>query len=98
MPTATPMINPTTFAPAKFGDIASILNLIIPLLTLFGGLMFLAMLIFAAFTFMTAGGNAEKTKKAQGIITFAIIGLIVVISAYMIVKLVGVVFNINTFI
>ena len=98
MPTATPMINPTTFAPAKFGDIASILNLIIPLLTLFGGLMFLAMLILGALTFMTAGGNAEKAKKAQSILMFAIIGLIVVISAYMIVKLVGVVFNINTFI
>jgi heme A synthase len=60
-----------------------------------GAIFFLAMLIYAAITFTTAGGNAEKTKKAQKILFSSIIGLVIVISAFLIVKIIEYVLQIN---
>ena len=42
------------------------------------------MFIVGAFNWMTAFGSAEKIKKAQGTITYAIIGLVIFVSAYLI--------------
>ncbi len=44
--------------------------------------VFIVLMIMAGFRWMTAGGNEEQTKKAQGIIKTAIIGLIIVLAAY----------------
>lgn len=81
---------------AKFANLGVILNLIIPIVTFGAGIVFIIMAFFGAYTMITAGGDAEKVKKAQRTLTFAIIGLIVVIAAFAIVKLIGVVFNIKT--
>ncbi len=88
-------INPTTFPPSRFANLASVLSLIIPLLTLGGAIIFLAMLLFGGFTIITAGGNQENIAKARKIITFAVIGLVIVISSFLIIKLIGVVLNIS---
>jgi len=46
------------------------------------GVIFLALTISAGFRWMTAGGNEETIKKAQGTLTTAIIGLVIVLMAY----------------
>ena len=46
------------------------------------GLIFMILMIYAGYLWMTAQGEEEQVKKAQKIITAAIIGLIVVVSAY----------------
>ncbi len=46
------------------------------------GFIFFGLTLYAGFTWMTAGGNEEKIKKAKKIITSSIIGLIIVITAY----------------
>ena len=48
----------------------------------FLGIIFLAYMVWAGYNWMTAGGSTEKVKEAQGTIQRAIIGLIVVLSAY----------------
>lgn len=46
------------------------------------GVIFLALMVYAGYLWMTAQGEEEKVDKAQKIIKTAIIGLIIVVSAY----------------
>lgn len=50
----------------------------------FLGTLFLVLIIFAGVSWMTAGGNEEKVKKAQSMIRNSTIGLVVVILSYFI--------------
>jgi amino acid transporter len=46
------------------------------------GLLLVVLIIFAGFRWMTAGGNEDTVKNAQGILKNAIIGLIIIILAW----------------
>ncbi len=46
------------------------------------GLIVVILIIYAGFMWMTAGGNEQRIEKAKGILTNAIIGLIIIILAY----------------
>lgn len=56
--------------------------------TMFIGVSFLGLMIYAGFIWMLARGNTQQVEKAKNIIIYAIIGLMVVLSAYVITKLV----------
>lgn len=90
---SNPDINPL----AKFKDIGTIINPIVSLLFIGAGLVFFVMFLYGAITVITAGGNADQFKKAQKTFQYSIIGLVIVIVSYLIVRLIGVVFNINIF-
>lgn len=64
---------------SDLGTIAG--NAIGTILTLIG-LIFLGLMVYGGITWMTARGNDEQVKKAQGIIRATIIGLVIVVSAY----------------
>lgn len=49
-------------------------------------LIAVVMLIYAAYLYITAGTNEDNTKKAKTTITYAIIGLVIAILSYTIVK------------
>ena len=64
---------------ASVGSIvAVIINACLGLL----GAIFLVLMIFAGFQWMTASGNEAQVKKAQDIIKNSLIGLIIVLAAY----------------
>lgn len=88
-------IDETTFPPARIADIGGILNLILPLLVLGAALLFLIMFLFAGFQWLTAGGSMDNAKKAQKTMTFAVIGLVVVVISYTAVKLIGFILQIT---
>lgn len=88
-------IDETTFPPARLGNIGAILNVILPLLILGAALLFLVMFLLAGFQWLTAGGSMENAKKAQKTMSFAVIGLVVVVVSYTAVKLIGVILQIN---
>lgn len=46
------------------------------------GIVFVVLLIYGGFIWMTAQGSEEKIKKAKGIISSAVIGLVVVFTSY----------------
>lgn len=48
----------------------------------FLAIIFLALVIFSGFRWMTAGGNEEQVKKATKTITMAVIGLVIVLAAF----------------
>ncbi len=64
-----------TSLPALIGNI---INIVLGLL----GLIFVVLIVYGGFLWMTAGGGKEQIEKAKGILTNSIIGLIIVIAAY----------------
>ena len=60
---------------------AQISNYIILALS-FLGVIFLVLTIYAGYLWMTAQGNEPQVKKAKDIMTRAIVGVIIVVSAY----------------
>lgn len=54
----------------------------------FLGVIGVILVVYAGFLWMTAAGNDDQISKAKGIITAAIIGLIIVILAFAIVQFV----------
>lgn len=95
MPTPTLFINPTSFAPAKFGNIAGLLNLILPFLLIILVVIFLFMLLLGAFTWITSSGTPENLKKAQHTFTYAILGLVIVLLSFVAVKIISGLFKLN---
>lgn len=60
------------------GQVASIINAGLSMI----GVIFLVLMIYGGYIWMAARGDEAEAKKAKGIITMAIIGLVVVIAAY----------------
>ncbi|NMB57172.1 DUF485 domain-containing protein [Candidatus Beckwithbacteria bacterium] len=81
--------------PAGFKDLetvfTNILKAIIPLV----GVVIFVFLVYGGFTILTAAGNPEKTKKGSGIITWAIIGLLVILSAWLILSFIQTITGVN---
>ena len=65
-----------TFAQAVGGIIRAVLALL--------GIIFMAYIIWAGYLWMIARGDEEKIKKSKAILRGSIIGLVVVLSAYII--------------
>lgn len=58
--------------------VGTVINIFVGLL----GIIFITLMVIAGYSWMTANGNEEKIKKAQGNIKSAIIGLIIAVSAW----------------
>lgn len=69
-------------------DIITIIGRIINIFLGFLGVIFLVLLLYAGYQWMTSGGDPEKVKKAQMIIRNAVIGLVIIASAWAIVAFV----------
>jgi hypothetical protein len=90
-----PVINPTNYPSMRVGTLADLLNLIVPLATLGAVLLFGGMLVLMAYRILTAGSDADQVTKAKATATYAVFGLIVVIAAFLIVKLLEFVLGID---
>lgn len=65
-------------------EIEEIVAHIIEYVLSFLGVIFICLIIYAGFLWMTASGDSEKITKAKSILINAIIGVIIVLSAYVI--------------
>ncbi|MCU0679703.1 MAG: pilin [Planctomycetes bacterium] len=72
-----------------WGFVTSELGRIIGYALSFVGVIFLVLMIYGGILWMTAQGNEEQTKKAKTLIVDAVIGLVIVMSAYAITAFVG---------
>jgi hypothetical protein len=76
---------PSATAQGTLGqNITTIINFFLGLL----GLISVAFLIYAGVLMVTAGGNEEQVGKAKKIITYAVIGIIIILLAYTVVQFV----------
>ena len=64
--------------------LARTLGKIVNALLGFLGVLFIILIIYAGFTWMTAGGDEEKVKKAKGLLKNSVIGLAIVLGSYFI--------------
>lgn len=58
--------------------IANVISVVLSLL----GVIFLVLMVYGGYTWMTAAGNDIQVTKARNIVVAAIIGLIIVVAAY----------------
>ena len=63
--------------------LANVLSVALTLLGLTG----FVMIIYAAFNWMLSGGKSQEVEKSKNSITFAIIGIILALSAFIIINL-----------
>lgn len=59
-----------------------LIGLLIKSALTFIGIIFIALMVYGGFLYMTGGGKEDKVKKAKDIIIAAVIGLVIVFSAY----------------
>jgi len=50
------------------------------------------MFIIGSFNYITSLGNPEKIKKAQGTLKYAVVGLVLFVSAFLILKIIDIIF------
>ena len=70
--------NPATNATSLYEIIAQVIALFLGLL----GTIFVILIVIAGYNWLTAAGKKEKIEKAQATIRTAIIGLVIIASAY----------------
>ena len=74
----------TAGATDVYGTVSNVISAVLGLV----GVIFFVMMIYAGFLWMTAQGSPEPVKKAKTMIVQAIIGMIVIFSAYFLTDLV----------
>ena len=82
----------------KFENIGTLVSSLLPNLLVGAGVIFFFLILGGGFMMIkSAGGdaNAQDTAKAKNAVTFAVIGFLLVISAYFILQIVGVITGIN---
>lgn len=73
----------------------SIVSALIGLLTIFAGLWFLIQIIVAGYSWIGSGGDGKKVTEARDKITNSLIGLIIIVIAWVLVGLVGELLGLN---
>lgn len=64
--------------------VASVINVLLSLL----GVLFVALIVYAGFLWMTANGNEDQVGRAKKTLYAAVIGLLIISSAYIIAQFV----------
>lgn len=70
------------------GDLGTVTGRVINAALTLVGIIFLILMVYGGYLWMTARGNEDQVKKAQQVIYGTIIGLVIVMSAYAITKFV----------
>lgn len=81
--------NPTSF------DVGGLISWAITLIVAIAGLIFFFMLIIGGLRWVLSGGDKAQTEAARGQITAALIGLVIIFSAWAIATLVQTVFGVS---
>ena len=65
-------------------DLVVLIGQIVKIFLGFLGVIFVLLILYAGFTWMTAAGDDDKVKKARTLIVQATIGVLIVLAAYVI--------------
>lgn len=76
-------------------DLTDVLSKIIGIMTMAGGLWFMIQFVVGAFKWLTSGGDKNNVESAKEHLTHAVIGLAVLVAAYVIVGLIGAIFGLD---
>ena len=83
--------------PLQFNTLGEIVSRVVNFFLIpISGVILLLVFIWAGYDFMTSEGNPEKIKSAQAKITTGIIGMVLLVLAFLIVKVVELILGIKT--
>lgn len=85
------------FAALNFWSVGKVLSLAVPLTVTLGAGVCLVFLLFGAYRYITSAGEQKQITDATSTMTYAVIGLIVVVVAYAVVRTILMVTQVNTF-
>lgn len=80
---------PTGASPAAFKDLEVVFSNTLNIAIALAGIVLFVMLIIGGLGYLTSAGDPEKVKKAGGTITWAILGFVLLIASWFILKLLG---------
>ncbi len=80
---------------APYSNIGDILSAALQISLIVAGLIVLMMIIMGGIQYMTSGGDKEQAQAAQKRITAALVGLVIIVSAYALAVLLEKVFGIS---
>lgn len=83
------------FAPLGNLEPANIISALIRLLLVVAAIVFFFMLVLGGIQWILSGGDKQKTEAARNQITAALVGLVVVFSAWAIAQLINALFGVN---
>jgi hypothetical protein len=69
---------------ATFKSLESLFGNVVQALTALVGVAIFIMFVVGGFNFLFSGGDQKKLEKARGTITNAIIGVVVIVTAYLV--------------
>lgn len=75
---------------ATIGSLEILFRNFVNVIVALTGVALFLMFIIGGFSFLFSGGDQKKLEQARGTLTNAIIGLVVIVSAYLIIKIIGV--------
>jgi hypothetical protein len=79
----------------EFSDFASIISGLLPYIFTLAGLALFVFLVIGGFGMLTSAGSPDKMKAAQGKITSAIIGFVIIFIAYWLMRILEIIFGLN---
>ena len=74
-------------------DLPTIIGKIVGAVLAFVGVIFFCLILWAGFGWMLAKGNEEEIKQAKETIFSAVLGLMVILGAYAVTRLIALIFN-----
>ena len=80
---------------AKYSSITQFVNLFVPIIMIAAGFITLSMLLLGAYRYLTSEGNPEKISKAQSVMLYAVIGIILVAASFVLTKVIGFVLKVD---
>lgn len=83
------------FPPACLTNISELLTFLLPLLYIGSALLVLFLLLYAGYLYLKSGSDPGNVARAQNIITYSIIGLILIFLAYFFTRTILYVFGIK---
>lgn len=83
------IIDQGTFAPARFGTIGSFLTAILPLIMFAASFIMLGIFLWASFILIMSKGDPARFQTAKDSMKFAVLGLVLIATAYYFTKLAG---------
>lgn len=78
-------------------QVKTILNPLIANTLIVSGIVAFFVILFAGFMYISGAGDKNKLTQSTQMVTYGILGLIVVVSAYLVTKILGTVIGFNFF-
>lgn len=79
-----------SFAPAqKFNSVGSLVNVLSKVIAFGGGVVIVASIVYASYKYLSANGDAKHIEEAQGAFVNAVIGMLIIVTAYWVTQIIA---------